>query len=109
MANEKPIVYVVQEDRKKNILSAMDFGELEAILGPQENVLLNSARTVLAMEAKLYRYRECDFILPIGDPAAIGIACALAAKATGGVFRVLKWDRQEGRYYPIKIDLNARA
>jgi hypothetical protein len=38
---------------------------------------------------------------------AIGIACSCAAKANRGRYVVLKWDRQERRYYPVAVDLSA--
>jgi hypothetical protein len=38
----------------------------------------------------------------------IGIACAQAAKCNNGKFKVLKWDRLEGKYYPLTVDLYHR-
>lgn len=102
----KPIVYVVQGDRKKNILSALDFGDLEEVLGPDDNVILNSARAVRIIDTKLHKFSDADFILPIGDPAAIAIVTAIAAKKNDGRFKVLKWDNQERRYYTVAVDIN---
>jgi ABC-type sugar transport system substrate-binding protein len=51
-------------------------------------------------------FTDMDYIVCIGDPAAIGIVCALAAQMNGGRFTVLKWDRQEHVYYPVHVDLN---
>ena len=41
----------------------------------------------------------------MGDPSIIGVACAIVAQNNVGRFNVLKWDRQEAKYYPIKFNL----
>ena len=46
-----------------------------------------------------------DYILCTGDPAIIGIACSLVSDITNGRYHLLKWDRQEAKYYPITINL----
>ena len=40
-----------------------------------------------------------------GDPVCIGIACAIAASNNMGRFNLLKWDRLEETYYPLKVDI----
>ena len=35
----------------------------------------------------------------------IGIACSVVSDITNGIYNLLKWDRQESTYYPIKINL----
>jgi hypothetical protein len=98
-------VFVVQEDPRKNLLPALDFGNVEYILDSRDQVTLDPVPWVRRIKTALRRYTENDFILAIGDPAAIGIACAVAAMNTSGRFKMLKWDRQEMRYYPIAVDL----
>ena len=46
-----------------------------------------------------------DYLLLTGDPAIIGVACSIASDITNGKYNLLKWDRQERKYYPIKINL----
>lgn len=99
-------VYVVQEDRGKNLTGALRFGNLEAILAVDENFLMNPVATAARMANRLRGFSDNDFILPVGDPVAIGIACAVAAEVNGGRFKVLKWDRQERLYYPVAVDLS---
>lgn len=110
-----PIVYVVQEPRYRapdgewrsvNMLPALDFGSLELLLESDRQMsVLNAAQLTRVLKAKLANYRDQDFILAGGDPAAIGVACAVAAVVNGGRFTVLKWDRQERRYYPVPVNL----
>ena len=40
-----------------------------------------------------------------GDPAIIGVACSIVSDITNGKYNVLKWDKQERKYYPIEINL----
>ena len=40
-----------------------------------------------------------------GDPALIGVACSIVSDITGGKYKLLKWDKQESKYYPISINL----
>ena len=35
----------------------------------------------------------------------IGVACSIVSDITGGKFRLLKWDKQERKYYSIEINL----
>ncbi len=50
-------------------------------------------------------YTEKDYLLLTGDPAIIGVACSIVSDITNGRYNLLKWDRQERSYYPIKINL----
>lgn len=113
MIEKGPVVYVVQEPRYKdaegklktvNMLPALDFGSLELLLDRQVNIL-NAAVVTRELKQKLSNYRDQDFIVAAGDPVAIGIACAAAALANRGRFTVLKWDRIEGRYFAVPVDL----
>lgn len=100
----RPRVFAVQEDTKKNLLPALDFGDLEHILDALDQVGLNPDPWVRKISRALSDFTVDDFILAVGDPVAIGVACAVASERTGGCFKVLKWDRQERRYFPVKID-----
>ena len=54
---------------------------------------------------KLKNFTEDDYLLLNGDPAIIGVTCAIASEMTNGKFKLLKWDRQEKTYYPIEINI----
>jgi hypothetical protein len=41
----------------------------------------------------------------MGDPAIIGIACAIAAEINRGRIKLLKWDKENKTYYPIQVDI----
>jgi len=44
-----------------------------------------------------------------GDPAIIGVACSIVSDITNGRYKLLKWDKQERKYYPIEINLYERG
>ena len=53
----------------------------------------------------LKEYKETDYLLLTGDPAIIGVACSIVSDITNGKYQLLKWDKQERKYYPIEINL----
>ena len=98
-------VYVVQEVPGRNILGAKEYGELEVLLHPGMNIVLSSTPTIRRLEKKLQNFCDEDYLLLIGDPAAIGIACCVASNNNIGKMKLLKWDRERKEYYPVQIDL----
>tara|TARA_R110000751_G_scaffold97856_5_gene190435 strand:- start:2 stop:199 length:198 start_codon:yes stop_codon:yes gene_type:complete len=61
------------------------------------------------MKSILHDYTEGDYLLLMGDPAAIGVACSIAAFFNNGKYSILKWDRQEGLYYPVDINIHQKG
>ena len=60
---------------------------------------------VYTLRQKLKDYKSRDYLLLTGDPAIIGVACSIVSDITNGKFNLLKWDKQERKYYPIEINL----
>jgi hypothetical protein len=104
---ERPRVLVVQET-DRNITAAMDYGPVTFLLPKRENVMLNAQPVIRKLRRELKDYRVIDYLLPLGDPAAIGAAFAVAASVTGGYVHLLKYDRQSGRYFPVMMDIYDR-
>ncbi len=100
-----PKVYVVQEVPGRNITHAFDFGKVEVLLNPGVHVVLSPGPVARTMRQKLANFTDEDFIVPIGDPAAIAMAASVASYYNYGRFKLLKWDRETERYYPVEIDL----
>ena len=98
-------VFVVQEVSGRNILSAEKYGELELLLPNNSQIVLSSGPTVRRLNQKLKNFSDDDYLLLMGDPSAIGIACAIASSNNRGRFKCLKWDKREFRYYPLQINL----
>tara|TARA_R110000803_G_scaffold203206_1_gene268652 strand:+ start:927 stop:1325 length:399 start_codon:yes stop_codon:yes gene_type:complete len=108
----KPIVYVIQdvpgtrEGRPKiNIIGASNFGTLKVVLPENAQIILSSGPLVYKLKSLLKEYTPKDYLLLTGDPAIIGVACSIVSDITNGKYNLLKWDKQERRYYPVEIDL----
>ena len=102
-------VYIVQEVKNRNVLSAEKYGELELLLPEGSQIVLSSGPTVKRLTHKLRNFSDDDYLLLIGDPSAIGIACAIAATNNRGRFKCLKWDKREFKYYPVEVNLYERG
>jgi hypothetical protein len=105
-----PVVYVVQESRKpRNYASARDYGTVRAVLPSDEQVILDSESMIKRIRESLRDFTENDYLIMVGDPIAIGVACTIAACRVGGKIKVLKWDRMlndnTGGYWPIEMDM----
>lgn len=100
-----PKVFVVQESPGKNLLPASDYGEVEVLLPPNYQMMFSPQPTVRQLRYKLRHFSDQDYLLALGDPTAIGVSCAIASQKTGGRFRMLKWDREQRRYYEVQVDV----
>lgn len=98
------MIYVTQECFGKNLLPAKEFGELSVLLGPNQ-LVLDTSFAIGELKEKLFTFSDKDYLLPIGDPVAIGLATAFAASYNKGRVKFLKWDRQEQRYYSVQTKL----
>ena len=54
------------------------------------------------MKKNLQDFRKEDYLLAVGDPVIIGISTAAVSEVTNGQFNMLKWDKREYRYYPLR-------
>jgi len=102
-------VFVVQEVPGRNILGARIYGDLKVLLPPNVNIVLSPGPTVRRLREGLRGFDSSDFLLLMGDPAVIGLACAIASDINVGKYSVLKWDRIEKDYYPVTIDLHQKG
>ena len=101
-------VYISQEVRGRDITDAVAFGDLQILVPAKEQVAFSTQPTVRRIARGLRNFNDNDYILLSGDPVCIGIACAEAARVNNGKFKVLKWDRLEGKYFPLEVDLYHR-
>jgi hypothetical protein len=106
------IVYVIQEiagtkegKPKINILGAAEYGTFKFLLPELSQMIFSPGPLIFKLRKGLKDYTTEDFLLLTGDPAIIGVACSIVADITSGKFNLLKWDKQERKYYPIHINL----
>lgn len=87
-----------------NIDPAKQFGEPVVMLPPNAN-RLHIMPLVVALREKMADFKPEDAIIAVGDPSLIAIAACIAAKKTGGLLRVLKWDRQTSTYICVEAKI----
>tara|TARA_R100001594_G_scaffold31921_1_gene59377 strand:- start:307 stop:711 length:405 start_codon:yes stop_codon:yes gene_type:complete len=109
---EDPYVYIVQEipgtkdcKPKINIMGAKEYGSFKFLLPELSQIIFSPGPLIFKLRQKLKDFRVQDYLLLTGDPAIIGVACSIVSDMTNGKYKLLKWDRQEKKYYPIEINL----
>ena len=109
-------VYVIQEipgtiegRPKINILGAAKFGTFKFLLPELSQIIFSPGPLIFKLRKGLKDYRPKDFLLLTGDPAIIGVACSIVSDMTNGKYNLLKWDKQERKYYAIEINLHEKG
>ena len=112
MKTHVPAVYVIQEipgtqagNPKINIMGASQYGQFKFLLPEFSQIIFSPGPLVYKLRQGLKNYCVKDYLLLTGDPAIIGVACSIVSDITHGKYNVLKWDKQERKYYPISINL----
>jgi hypothetical protein len=102
-------VFVVQEVPGRNILGARSYGDLRVLLPSNTNIVLSPGPTIRRLREGLKEFNDQDYLLLMGDPAVIGLACVIASDINVGLYKILKWDRIEKDYYPVSIDIHQKG
>ena len=105
-------VYVIQEIAgsadgrpKINIMGAREYGDFEFLLPELSQIIFSPGPLIFKLRKALKNFTQKDYLLLTGDPAIIGVACSIVSDMTNGKYKLLKWDKQERKYYPIEINL----
>ena len=113
---KKPKVYVIQQipgtsegTPRINILGAKEYGDFVFCLPERSQIIFSPGPLIFKLRKGLQNYTPRDFLLLTGDPAIIGVACSIASDITNGKYQVLKWDKQERKYYSIDINLHEKG
>ena len=109
---KEKIVYVIQEipgtkdgRPKINIMGASEYGKFKFLLPELSQIIFSPGPLIFKLRKALKDFSEGDYLLLTGDPAIIGVACSIVSDMTNGKYNLLKWDKQERKYYPITINL----
>ena len=86
-----------------NLEPAKKFGELVVMLPPNAN-RLHVNPLIFAIKEQMKDYGPEDYIVAVGDPSLIAASACLAVKKTGGLLKILKWDRQSSSYIAVEIE-----
>ena len=108
-------VYVIQEIAgstdgrpKINIMGASSYstsGKFNFLLPELSQIIFSPGPLIFKLRKGLKDFTTDDYLLLTGDPAIIGVACSIVSDITNGKYNLLKWDKQERKYYPISINL----
>ena len=105
-------VYIIQEIAgtaegrpKINIMGASEYGEFVFLLPELSQIIFSPGPLIFKLRKSLKDFTTTDYLLLTGDPAIIGVACSIVSDITNGKYNLLKWDKQERKYYSIAIDL----
>ena len=114
--NNSPIIYVIQEipgtkagTPRINIMSASKYGKFKFLLPEFSQIIFSPGPLIFKLRNLLKNYTITDYLLLTGDPAIIGVACSIVSDITNGKYQLLKWDKQDKVYYPIKINLHEKG
>ena len=106
------MVYVIQEiagtragNPEINIMGASQYGDFKFLLPEFSQMIFSPGPLIYKLRQGLKDFKSHDYLLLTGDPAIIGVACSIVSDMTSGTYNLLKWDKQERRYYPLQINL----
>ena len=112
-------VYVIQEipgsqagSPKINIMGASSYStscKFIFLLPELSQIIFSPGPLIFKLRKGLKDFTTEDYLLLTGDPAIIGVACSIVSDMTNGKYNLLKWDKQERKYYPITINLYERG
>ena len=112
----QPTVYIIQEipgtragNPKINILGAAEYGVFKFLLPEFSQIIFSPGPLIYKLRQSLKNYKPNDYLLLTGDPAIIGVACSIVSDVTNGKYNLLKWDKQERKYYSITINLHEKG
>lgn len=91
-----------------DLTPAAEYGELEVLI-PAGASLISAVPMVRVMRDKLSTFCDADYLLPVGDPASIMAAGAIAAEMNHGRVKILRWDKGTRKYITIQVDTSGKA
>ena len=86
-------------------MGASNYGQFKFLLPEFSQIIFSPGPLVYKLRQGLKNFKKKDYLLLTGDPAIIGVACSIVSDITTGKYNLLKWDKQERKYYPIEINL----
>ena len=86
-------------------MGAAKYGKFEFLLPEFSQIIFSPGPLIFKLRKALKDFTTGDYLLLTGDPAIIGVACSIVSDITNGKYKLLKWDKQERKYYSITINL----
>ncbi len=91
-----------------DLTRASVFGNLKLML-EGNTVGLAVQQLIPTFREKLKNFCDDDYLLPTGDPVAMGVAIAVAAEMNNGRVCVLRWDRETRSYIEGELDFEGSS
>ena len=88
---------------KFDLSPAESFGRIEYLLSPTAAPFRPDG-IVEELHERLSSIKPGDYLLLIGNPVLIGLACAIAADYLDGRLQLLQWSGKERRYIPVIVE-----
>jgi hypothetical protein len=101
-------VYITQHSHGRDFLPARKYGELEALLQGNVQIVISGDPVLRKIKRGLRNFNDDDHLLLSGDPLIMGVAVYEALRVNGGRARFLKWDRRNQDYFEVSLDLRER-
>ena len=101
----KKTVFLIQENPYINVLSAQEYGDIVLLFESGQQIMFSPQPAIKKLRRKLKDFDDNDYLLMMGDPAAMGIACCIASDINRGRFKILKWDKIQKRYYSVSVNI----
>ena len=119
VTHSDPKVYLVQEipvwrehenpekagKPKVDITPALKYGQIKIMFPRLKQMQFSPGPMVMEIKKSLKDFTPDDYLLLYGDPAIIGVVCAVVSDITNGKFKLLKFDRRQFSYYPIELNI----
>ena len=112
--NSKSKVYIIQNVMRKypdgtfrglDYSQAERFGEIIFLFDGNKQVVMSPQPTIRKLRTVLKDFNDNDYLLLVGDPALIGLTTSVVATISNGRYNMLKYDRIEKDYFPIRVDI----
>jgi hypothetical protein len=88
--------------------AAEQYGELVTVL-PNGISVSNSPVILDLVREKFATFSDEDFIVAIGDPAAIAMCVMCASMVNGGRINLLRWTRWTTSYQNLKLEVSSHG
>ena len=90
-------------------MSASKYGKFKFLLPEFSQIIFSPGPLIYKLRQGLKNFTTKDYLLLTGDPAIIVVAGSILNEITNGKYQLLKWDKQDKVYYPIKINLHEKG
>ncbi len=91
-----------------DLTPASVYGDIE-ILIESNNTGIAIQPLISVLRSRLKDFNDDDYILPVGDPVAIGVVTSIASDNNRGQIKMLRWDRRLLRYIEIKFNTRGKS